>query len=211
MRSVLPWGLLLIGVVLLVPFVAACLRKPVNEVLAQQPLRTIPLDTLTPGVHTIYVKIPDSAEWKHIRRQWGEPGYIVAVSSSSKSKYLRCMNPQRLSVSLQGSSGRPLKTQAPEGAPYGYSAECSSPGIRFEASSGSVVTLQVYRSAELGDTGDYLIVAPFWNSGIKDHIVGSLLDQDLAPVFDISAVIGALMLVASLLLFRGGFKRRRTA
>lgn len=109
----------------MLPFVFAAGKKPVNEALAEQPLKTIPLDTLAPGVHILSVRIPDSAEWTNIRKQWGNPGYIVAVSSSSKSKYLRCVNQQQLSVSLKDSDGRPLMTQAGEGAPYGYSAECS--------------------------------------------------------------------------------------
>lgn len=211
MRSLLSWGLLVIGVVLVLPFVFAAGKKPVNEALAEQPFKTIPLDTLAPGVHAISVRIPDSAEWTNIRKQWGDPGYIVAVSSSSKSKYLRCISQQQLSVSLQDFAGRPVTTQAAEGAPYGYSSECSRPGVRFEAAPGSVVTLQVNRSADLGDTSDDLIVAPFWDSGVKDHMVGGLLDQDLAPVFNISAVVGAVLMVASLLLLRGNFHKRRAA
>jgi hypothetical protein len=171
----------------------------------------IPLSALAPGLHTTSVKIPDSAEWKKIRQQWGKPDYIVAVQSSAKSKYLRCIDAQHLTVSLRDSGGRLLKTEAAQGAPYGYSAECSSRGIRFAASPGSVITLHVYRSTELGDTGDELIVAPFWNSGVKDYMVGGLLDQDLVAVFDISAVIGALMVIGSLLLSRGGSGMAETA
>jgi hypothetical protein len=211
MRSLLRWGLLVIGVLLVLPFVFAAGKKPVNEALAEQPLRTIPLDTLAPGVHTFSVKILDSAEWTNIRKQWGNPGYIVAVSSSSKSKYLRCIDHQQLSVSLTDAAGRSLMVQAAEGAPYGYSAECSRPGVRFEAAPGSVVTVQINRSGDMGSTSDDLIVAPFWDSGVKDHMVGSLLDQDLAPVFNISAVVGAVLLVASLMLFRGNIHKRRTA
>ena len=199
------------GVVLVLPFVfSAGKKKPVDEALADQPLKTIPLDTLASGVHTLSVQIPDSAAWTNIRKQWGNPGYIVAVRSSSKLRYLRCLDRQQLSVSLKN-AGHPLMTQAAEGAPYGYSAECSHPGVRFEAAPGSVVTGQINRSGDLGSTSDDLIVAPFWDSGVKDHIMGSLLAQDLASIFNISAVVGAVLLVASLMLFRGNIHKRRTA
>ena len=84
-------------------------------------------------------------------------------------------------------------------------------GCPVEAAPGSVVTGQINRSGDLGSTSDDLIVAPFWDSGVKDHIMGSLLAQDLASIFNISAVVGAVLLVASLMLFRVNIHKRRTA
>jgi nitrite reductase/ring-hydroxylating ferredoxin subunit len=211
MRSPLRWTLLVIGVVLVLPFVFAAGKKPVDEALAEQPIKTFPLNAFGPGLQTFSVRIPDSAEWTNIRKQWGDPGYFIGVTSSSKAKYLRCIDGQQLRVSLQDAGGRPLMAQSAEGAPYGYSAECPHPGVRFASAPGSVVMVRVDLSRELASSGDDLIVAPFWDSGVKDHMVGSLLGQALAPVSNISAIIGAVLLAASLVLFRSSFHNRRTA
>jgi len=128
--------LFIVGIVLATPFFVAYLRRPVDEVLAQSGLKAVRLQDLSPrSESTIGIRIPNSSEWTRIRKQWGDPPYIVSIASQLKAKDLRSFDNGDLTVWVADGAGNRIATKTAEGAPYGYSAECTQTGILLSWSS----------------------------------------------------------------------------
>jgi hypothetical protein len=199
-----PFLLGMAGVLLLIPgasFVPSMFfgLKPGDDVVALTPLFRIRLDQL--GMEPVVTKlvIPDTPQWKRIRRIWGEPSYNISAVSSER-RFTYCLPHLGLNVKVSGrSSAIPFKGSGP---PYGYSTDCDRSSLAFRAVSGSELTVTI---SKFGDPqihcGELLVVSDWFNT--KDKLVGVSLDEELRPIVMASACLGSMLIVgAAVLLLR---------
>src|SRR5882724_6206310 len=100
--------------------------------VAFEPLASLSLARIeAQGYTDLSVIAPNNATWQRIRRVWGDPCYLItAVSPSRKNMY--CFSKLGLGIQLETGSDSVALEAASEPL-YGYSADCQSYGVRFQA------------------------------------------------------------------------------
>jgi hypothetical protein len=146
----------------------------------------------------IPVVIPDTPQWVRIRRNWGEPDFVIAAVSPDNSCY--CLPKLRLTITV-ADNGEQIPQQ-PAGPPYGHSSDCSTSTLKFNAAPGTTLTVSVVKNGTGSlPQGELIIVGSWWNT--KDKLVGIALDQELGSVPTIAIISGlVLILFAGLLTWR---------
>jgi|SRR5579862_3107249 len=78
------------GAVLFVCTLRSLTRE--EDLVAENPVATIPLDQFGRQASTeVNVIIPDSRQWKRIRRDWGDPDFIISAVSSERQLFAYCL------------------------------------------------------------------------------------------------------------------------
>jgi hypothetical protein len=174
----------LLGVVLLAPGAAYWAWiwisnpvRPSDAAGAFQRLATVPLSEAERdnGVE-VTATMPNSASWRRIIRNWGDPGYFIGAVAPGTSHYLYCL--KNLGVHVEAKIGnQPLELETAD-VPYGYSIDCRPAGLLFRAPPGAVVQIHLAVAGRPGQTAD-LIVEPHWTVGTKDRLVGIGIEEQL--------------------------------
>jgi hypothetical protein len=165
--------------------------------VAGTPVVRVSLDSLAVGGSLrLFVRIPDSAQWRRIRAAWGDHGYIIFATDPARRSLIP-FGTLKLEVAFTGRDGTRLSQERPAEPPYGYSF-VSDAGLRFLPRPGDEWTIVVKRSEPVALPEGELIVQPYWDSYMKDRIVGAHVETDFGPYVNAVVVaVGVLMLVAS--------------
>jgi hypothetical protein len=208
-------ALVVVGVILLAPaawyWAWIWISDPVQprdlrvafERLAAVPLKRIDNDRSM----DLTVVTPNDVIWSRIRRNWGDPGYIITAASPGPKHYMYCLKDLGLSVRAMIGSEL-LKLEIAEYPPYGYSSNCKPAGLLFRAPPGATVRIHVGAQDRFSADAD-LIIEPYWTMGTKDHLVGISLEEDLhlRAVAIALAVAGIIAISLAVLLFSRGRAR----
>jgi len=194
MRHVLPISLGVVGLLLMVPgalFLTNTGLSSEDANVALTPLLTIPLDRIGTYGRT-RVLIPDTPQWKRIRREWGEPEWIIAAVEPEK-EFAYCLPELGLTI-LVGDHERPLPLQSSY-PPYGYSTDCAASTISFNATPGTELNVSILKSSDRPLPSANLIIVGRWLY-TKDKLVGIYLDEEVRPILIVTSALG-LILVGS--------------
>ena len=182
MRRFLPLAIGVIGVLLVIPgawFFPHYVRgvKSQDAVVALKPLVTIPLNGIW-SVRDFQFRIPDTPQWKRIRRDWGDPDWIIAAASPEKY-FAYCLPSLGLTIRVTNhGSPVPLAASHP---PYTYSSDCAASSITFKAAQGTELTVSIIRSSERPLPSGEVIVVGGWIY-TKDKLVGIALNEEVRPI-----------------------------
>src|SRR5580700_3175943 len=175
MSRFVSWPVGVVGLLLFLPAVGLLVATlhdltPEDVKVAQTPIATVPLDQV--GIQrstAVTVFIPNSAQWKRIRRDWGEPDFVVSAVSSERPLWAYCLADlgMRIEVFQQG---KPIPVQGSDPG-YGYSTDCERGSLRFRASPGDELQVVISRSGQRPLPAGKLAVAGTWFYE-KDKIVG---------------------------------------
>lgn len=192
-------GLLLFcpGVFLLVSTVFGLNTE--DEGIALAPLASVPLGAIGKQPLTaMKVVIPDTAEWKRIRRKWGAPEFIISAVSSRRLLAF-CLADLKIGIEVFD-HGNPVHAEV-SGAPYAYSANCEGSSLRFKAA--PITELQVAISS-LGDrpqpSGEIVVLGSWPNT--KDKLVGDALDRELRPIAAGASILGLIFMALAISFWR---------
>ena len=180
--------------------------------VAATPVVRISLDSLAVGVPCrLFVRIPDSAQWGRIRAAWGDQGFVIFATDPARRSIIP-FGTLNLEVEITGRDATVLSKERPAEAPYGYSY-ASEAGFRFMPRPGDELTIVVKRSEPIAlpDRRANFIVQPYWDSYMKDRMVGAHVETEFGPYVNAVVVaVGVLMLATSSvlgLLRRDGSRR----
>lgn len=183
--------------------------KPVDARVASLKLTQLSLSELKVGVGSVIrVHVPDSQEWRRLIAEWGSPDFIAGVVSRSAKPEFVCFSETELKLTITDPAGRTVPTSFTGTAPYGYTSQCATTGVKFAASAGSELLLQVTRlgSQAKGE----LIVMPYWRYE-KDRLVGDMIAPDVKRIAIGLGIVGLCSLAACLWLYRRQIAMHRTA
>lgn len=184
--------------------------RPADEQFAFARLATVPLGQGEGGEAVeLTVAIPNSASWRRILRNWGDPGYIIGAVPPGPRRHMYCLKDLGVNVEVAiGNNPATLKTA--EYAPYGYSIDCAPAGLQFRAAPGAVVHIHL-EVARPSPRPEDLIVEPYWTVGTKDHLVGISIQEDLhlRALANALAVAGVIAILIATLLFARRPRTRR--
>lgn len=168
--------------------------------VASTPVVRVSLDSLAVGGSLrLFLQIPDSAQWRRIRAAWGDQGYIIFATDPARRSLIP-FGSLKLEVAFTGGDGKTLTPEQPAEPPYGYSS-VSDAGLRFTPRPGDALTILVKRNEPVGLPEGELIVQPYWDSYMKDRMVGAHVETDFGPYANAVVVaVAVLMLAASSLL-----------
>src|SRR5438876_59882 len=101
-------GLGIVGIVILAPGVIWFLSPHLSNDdvrIAFSELIKIPLSQIDES-HSLSVPItiPDNAQWKHIRRVWGDPSYLLAISGPPDRAFLYCADELGIQLTVMNGS-----------------------------------------------------------------------------------------------------------
>lgn len=146
------------------------------------PLKIVSLqDGLASGNVVFSVRIPTDKSWQRVRGAWGDPGYLLSVTSPG-GKTLLCFDKYDLAVRVSGAAG-PIQSGRATSPLYGYSLDCSSVGIKFNASPGDLVEVRVGYPVSASKIPGNLMLCAYWGPETKDRLVGLATRQDLRSLF----------------------------
>jgi hypothetical protein len=195
----LPLWLAAMGIVLLIPLVlwiagSESRLNQSDERIAFEPLIRIHLDKIDEKPISAAIMIPNTAQWRKIRRVWGEPEFVIsAINSVSRDTVAL---PGWMRTELVDSTGRiiPLRTGNPSYGHSGSTTDC----LRFHAVPGSELTLRLAGTkAGTAPVGDLTLVVEGDWFNTKDKLVGLSLNEDLQSLVTWLSVLGLLLLVAA--------------
>ncbi|MBV9083601.1 MAG: hypothetical protein JOZ62_13055 [Acidobacteriaceae bacterium] len=183
-----------IGALLLLPGIVwiASSGARLNNVdarVAFEPLERIQLNRIDQRPISVPLTIPNTSQWKQIRKVWGEPGFVISAVDAT-GEFVRCLPEMPLRIELIDATGNTIPLQPDNGA-YGYSCRCQSGSLRFNARPGSQLTLKV--SATSRGTvlrGDLIVVSDWVNT--KDKLAGLNLDKSIETVVTWLSIPGFL-------------------
>ena len=138
------------------------------------------------------VVVPDTDQWRRIRRSWGEPDLIVAALSKDGPAWCLSDLAKSVEVTTRGNL-IPLK---PAAAGYGHSAACELSSFTFRASPAAELLVTVTKRDQLAWPIGDLVVRCDWPNA-KDKLVGISIENDLQklhPLAGAGAIIGLLLL-----------------
>jgi hypothetical protein len=162
-----------------------------------KPLVNIPLDSIDkrPFQRT-RTAVPDTAQWQRVRREWGSPEFVISAVSLER-EYAYCLRGLQMTINVfQDGRPIPLKTSYP---PYGYSADCPQPSLRFQAGTGREIQVEIaYLSGRTLPKGRLVFMADWPYE--KDKLVGQLLERDLLPGLWRATIFGAILIALALYL-----------
>ena len=191
-------GLLVLAAGSFLTFTRVLDLSPADANVALANLADVKLDRV-PATDSLVISlvIPDTPQWVRIRREWGEPDFVIAAVSPSNSCY--CLPKLPLTFTVADSAKR-IQLQ-PAFPPYGHPSECATSTFEFKAVPGTKLTVRVVKNGtEPLPPGDLIIVRSWWNT--KDKLVGIALDQDLQSTSTIAMVAGVGLVLAASLTWR---------
>lgn len=159
--------------------------------VALAPLASIPLARVGKQ-HAMKVVVPDTDQWRRIRRNWGEPDLVVAALSKDGPD--RCLADLAKEVEVTTRSNPiPLKRAA---AGYGHSSACGLSSFAFRAPPAAELLVTVTKRDLLPwPIGDLVVRCDWPNT--KDKLVGISIERDLQklhPLAGAGAITGLLFL-----------------
>jgi hypothetical protein len=189
--------LLALGAVFLIPILRGLNDEDVRAALT--PLTRIPLAQVEGTVSsTLKLLVPDAPQWTRIRREWGNPEFIVSAISSTK-QFAYCLGDLDIGIQIYQHGGQvPVEVSYP---PYGYSTDCSRSSLRFQAVPGSELEIRVSRSGQSSLPSGELIIVAYWPD-TKDKLVGRSLDRQLRPAATSVTGLGAALITLAVYLQR---------
>lgn len=171
-------------------------------------LTEVPLDRIESRLAArIPVTIPDTPEWRHIRRVWGPPDYMITAVSSSKN-VAYCFSDVGLAIDIQR-QGEQIATAA-GGLPYGYSfysGGCAVDTFHFRAEPGNELTITITKSNTRPLPSGELIIEPSWYN-TKDKIVGVMLAEDFRRVIPALLISGTTLVLPAVFVLLRRFRQR---
>ena len=175
--------------------------NPDDEIAALTPVASIPLEEVAQQpLTTVTAVTPNTAQWKRIRRAWGEPAFVVSAVSTARH-FAYCIGDLELGVEVnEDGHSLPLEFSGPA---YDYSSDCTRSSVQFRAAPGAEIRVAVSRSGQRPMPSGRLIVEAY-SVYTKDKIVGDLLAKDIRLPAVIASISG-LALVA----FAAYLQRRR--
>jgi hypothetical protein len=174
------------------------MRAPDARV-AFTPLAVVPVSNAEGGsVLEAAVSIPDNPAWSRIRRQWGDPEYLIGYVRSDDRR-LSCL--EEVSTAVRISFGQtPLELRWSSRPPYGYSAECQYSGMSFRFRPGSQLQIHIQlASGHVSPQNAAVVVIPYWTSDIKDRLVGLDLSEKLRGPINVLGILGAVGIALSII------------
>ena len=165
--------------------------------IAETPLLRVPLKDLAKDrVTVLRVKIPDSEQWRKIRRSWGPQEYVLGFLVAYQK--LACLDDWGIRIDIS-ESARTLPTRS--GHVYAYTQLCPVAARVFDAAPGADVkiTLTVPDPAGLPE-GDLVVLSEWFN--MKDKIVGVGVAQDFRWFPLCIAAVGLVFAMAGRFLWR---------
>jgi len=204
-----PWLLGLVGLIL-IAFGAIILSpsglEPGDVDAAFAPLLKIPLAEFeTRRAKVMKLVMPDSEQWRRIRRVWGDPELLVAAVAGDR-RFVYCIPDLGLDLRVTHNEIRiPLLASEP---PYAYSANCSPGGFKFSAHSGDELQLSaVHLINGPLPSGDLVIVAHWVNT--KDKLVGLAIQEQLRPTAIGASIVGTALMAIATFIWMWQRKRRK--
>jgi len=176
-----------------------CGLRPTDDdvTAALAPIASFPLsETYRGGSVLLPVAVPDTPRWQRIRRSWGEPDFAILVTPADHRA--ACL--ARIGLQIQVREDDRAVPVWADGAPYGYSADCDQSSIRFHASPGAKLNVQISGDRSI-PINEHLVVTSDWRY-FKDNIVGSELDHKVVRAGTVMFLAGILLLVVAALLRR---------
>lgn len=170
-----------------------------DERTALAPLASVPLDSIGEQPLTdITVVIPDTAQWKRIRRKLGAPTFIISAVSSRRLLAF-CLADLKIGIEVF-EHGSPVRTEM-SGAPYAYSAKCERGSLRFKAAPGTELRVAISSLGVRPQLLEQIVVLGFWPD-TKDKLVGGALDRELRPIAEGASILGLILIALSILFWR---------
>jgi hypothetical protein len=159
----------------------AAVRKPV----ARAPLQQFLVGHQQTVVQTV---IPDTPQWRRLRRGWGEPFLAIAAIAAGHRDTL-CLPELGLHIDVRQNGER---LEARPFHPYGYGGTCEGGALYVQPAPAMPLTVTVIANGPL-PTGDLLVV---WEwPGMKDKLVGLSLTKTFRKVAAIGIAIGLALLL----------------
>ena len=176
--------------------------------LALEPLSSVQLDRIE-AEHSVVTElfIPDTRQWKRIRREWGFPEFIISAVSPAK-RFAYCL--ADLGTTLQVShQGEPIPLELSHPA-YGYSSDCAVSSFRFRATPGAELRFAAEYSGERPLPSGELVISCGWPN-MKDKLVGIRINEEFGLAATAISILGLVLigLCAYLLLGRRPFNNAR--
>lgn len=154
--------------------------------VALKPLITIPLDRIG-TIRPVTLVIPDTPQWRHIRREWGEPDWIIAAVSPEKWRAYCLPRLGPIIQVMERATPVPLQASYP---PYAYSTDCANSCLRFQAAPGTEISVTIFKSDDRPLPSGELIVIGGWLY-TKDKLVGISLDHRGTANSDFHVCLGS--------------------
>lgn len=167
-----------------------------DEAAALAPLAAMPLEAIEARPFQVLgVAVPATAQWRRIRRAWGEPELVVsAVWFGTGTAY--CL--AELGLAIEARRGEKAVALAPSGPRYGYSTRyrpgCGGGSLRVRNEAGANLLLTITRTAQGPLPPGELVVECDWPN-LKDKLVGASINEQLHPYAE-RAMIGGIVLMA---------------
>ncbi len=162
-------------------------------VTALTPFAAVPLDSGgRPATTSMKVVIPDTAQWRRIRRQWGTPEYIIsAVAPGRQVAY--CLLDLKMEIKVYR-NGKPIQTENSI-PPYGYEARCNGSSLRFRAAPGDELRVDISRTAQQPvPSGDVIVICEWFAT--KDRLLSKDLNKEIFRPIAIAGIIFGVVFIA---------------
>ncbi|MBI3682191.1 MAG: hypothetical protein HY235_17565 [Acidobacteria bacterium] len=144
---------------------------------------------------TMSATIPDSGQWERIRRDWGDPGYLVAAVDL-KGKTAFCFDTLGLQVDVIH-KGNLVPVETASEPPYGYSAACRIIGVSFRVKPSADVFIRASVPAQRPMPPGELVLLAYWGAATKDRIASIRQEERREHVFGVLATIGFALIVCA--------------
>jgi hypothetical protein len=212
MNRFVPLSLGIVGLLILAPgatVLTAILHGLTDQDVgtALTPLTRIPLDGIGKRpLTTLKVVIPDTAQWKRIRREWGDPAFTISAVSSER-QFAYCLPELAMGIYIYEHGNHvPMEISYPA---YGYSTDCQQSSLKFRAAPGTELLVTIARSSQQSlPTGELIVIANWPYT--KDKLVGHSLDRELRPTVGTATIFGAMLVAVAVYLHRRRVLRPRS-
>jgi hypothetical protein len=192
----LPLSVGVVGLLLLIPGAFSVPSmvfglKSGDDLVALTPLASVRLDQIGTAPLIIKLVIPDTPQWRRIRRVWGEPAFIISAVSSEK-EFAYCLPDLGMTVEVGGHGNKiPLEFSNP---PYSYSTDWERSSLTFQAAPGTELAAKITNAGDrMLPSGDLIIVSYWFNT--KDKLVGISIDRELRPILTATSSLGFVLIV----------------
>jgi hypothetical protein len=165
------------------------------------PAVRLPLDGLrTSRQASVLFTVPATRMWQRFEREWGEPPYIVFVTSGGNQRKIEPLSDLGLDIRITG-RGQPLTTTPGKSQPYAYSVVGNPPfpTLTFIARPGTDVRVDITAADPALLPDGELRIEPLWlKGGLKDVYVQAIVAGDtklkLGLSFLLAVIAGALVI-----------------
>lgn len=201
----------MLGVACLLPLLYGAFASlpPEGDIgAAMRPLVRVPLSefqqagrlttTIEPRYDETWQRVVEA--WQNPGRDRDTPGFIVFAGHD---RWIHPFTALGISVRATQDSRNLVLTPAVRGV-YGHSSKSTDWGAHFSPVSNNDIRVEI--TLEPGHTlpeGE-LVLAPDWGFGMKDHLVGAMVDDTIREWAPSIAAVGVLLILAGALLRSGG-------